>query len=282
MSERWYNIALYYYVHLKQRQNPGILHLAHPSTFNEKTIWLKMHYRHPDAHLLADKVGAKQYVRERAGSEYLVPTLGVYETADEIDFDALPRAFVLKANHGSGWNIICPDKARLDVASARRKLTQWLATSYYSIGKEYQYRDIERRIICEPYLSGADGAPLADYKVFCFGGVAHYVQVDLDRFTNHTRNFYDRQWRLVPFTTLYPMGTGRLPKPARLDEMLHLAEVLAKGLPFARVDLYYNDDRIYFGEITLHHGGGFEPFIPRRYGAALGALIDLGGVQWRA
>ena len=275
LSERAYNTLLYYYIHLKTGQRPGRLNVDNPRTFNEKTIWLKEFHRYPNAHILADKVKVKDLVAERIGAQSLIPTLGVYDRAADVDFDALPRGFVLKANHGSGMNIVCPDKTALDIPRTRERMDRWLRTSYYDIGKEYQYRDIPRKLIAETLLANSAADPLVDYKVFCFSGVPRYVQVDLDRFTNHTRNFYDTSWNYVPFTTLYPLGTRRLPRPALLPEMLDIARVLSAGLAFARIDLYNHAGKVWFGEITLHHGGGFEPFMPREYDRILGDLLVL-------
>jgi teichuronopeptide biosynthesis TupA-like protein len=275
MTEWQFNQVMYYYVHLMQRRKPRWLNLRRPRTFNEKTIWLKMHHRAPNAALLADKVRVKEYVAAVVGPQYVIPTIGVWEDAGAIDFAKLPDVFVLKANHGSSWNIICQCKSALDQPVTRDTLNEWLRTNYYDIGKEYQYRGIPPRIICETLLENSVEEPLDDYKIFCFSGRPFCVQVDLDRFTNHTRNFYDVDWNYMPFTTLYPLGTRRLPRPEALDEMLDVAKKLSAGLVFARIDLYYHRRRVYFGEVTLHHGGGFEPFIPREYDLTLGQQMKL-------
>lgn len=275
LGEWQYNQAMYYYLHLSRLRMPKTLRLAKPRTFNEKTIWLKMHYRAAMASEFTDKVLAKGYVARLIGDRHLIPTLGVWDTVESIDFDSLPDSFVLKANHGSGWNIICRCKSDLNLSDTRRRLHAWLATNYYAIGKEYQYRDIAPRVLAEQFLDDTSEGPLTDYKLFCFDGEPYCVQVDLDRFTKHTRNFYDVNWNLLPFTTLYRLGTRRLRRPHALQEMIDVARVLSKGLPFARIDLYYHRRRVYFGEITLHHGGGFEPFIPEEWDRQLGDRIRL-------
>ena len=188
MNEWTYNRFLYYYNHLKKAQIPKPLDLKNPVTFNEKTIWLKMNQRYTNANVLTDKVLAKNFVSHEIGDRYLIPTIAVYDSVSQIDFEKLPSSFVLKANHGSGWNVICEDKNRIDLVSVRGKLTKWLNTNYYDIGKEYQYRDIIPRILCEAYLENSRETALVDYKVFCFSGKAIFIQVDLDRFTNHRRN----------------------------------------------------------------------------------------------
>ena len=275
MNEESYNRFCYYYLHLKCGHIPKVLNLRNPTTFNEKTIWLKMFQRYENAHILADKILVKELVKDTIGEEYLIPTIAVFDSVSQIDFDKLPLAFVLKANHGSGWNIICEDKKKCDFIGMAKKLDKWLNINYYDIGKEYQYRNIVPKIICEMYLRSSRENPLVDYKIFCFSGKPMFIQVDLDRFTNHTRNFYDLDWNLIPFTTLYPLGKRKLPRPEALNEMLSIAEKLSKGLKFARVDLYFHKEASYFGEITLHHGGGFEPFVPRKYDRILGEYITL-------
>ena len=275
MTEWQYNQVMFHYVHLTQRQRPRWLNLRHPKTFNEKIIWLKMNHRESSATMLADKVLVKDHVARIIGSHYVIPTLGVWDDASHIDFSALPEAFVLKANHGSTWNIICPNRSGLNQEATRRQLNDWLRTNYYDIGKEYQYRHIPPRILCEVFLENSREEPLNDYKIFCFSGKPYCIQVDLDRFTDHHRNFYDINWNYLPFTTLYPLGERRLPRPEALDEMLSIASKLSAGLVFVRIDLYYHRKRVYFGEVTFHHGGGFEPFIPAEYDYELGRQLCL-------
>jgi hypothetical protein len=274
LSERAFNHLCYYYLHVRRGQIPKLLNLRCPKTFTEKTIWLKMHHRAKDATRLVDKVAVKEYVRAKIGSDYIVPTLAVYDFADQIDPDSLPKAFVMKTNHGSGWNVICRDKNTLDWEKAKKQLDLWMASDYSRIGKEYQYAAIPRKILCEPML-GASDQQLNDYKVFCFSGQPTFIQVDVDRFTNHQRCYYDVAWNRVPFTTLYPLADRVIPRPPPLREMLEVAAVLSSDLVFARIDFYVVENRLYFGEVTLHHGGGFEPFFPRIYDARLGAYIQL-------
>jgi hypothetical protein len=274
IPELLYNYLLYFYLHLKVGRWPTWPKLREPVTFNEKTIWLKMHFRHPQADIVADKVAVREFVRSKIGSEYLIPCLGVFETIESIDMSKLPNAFVLKASHGSDWNIICRDKSRLDVVDAYRRMRLWLGSNYGQIGKEYQYLNIPPRIICETLLGNSD-AELIDYKIFCFDAIPRFIQVDFDRFTQHTRLFYNVKWELMPFTTLFPRSERRLPCPALLADMLNVASKLASGFVFVRVDLYVHEERLYFGEMTLHHGGGFEPFMPREFDEVLGHYIKL-------
>lgn len=275
MNEWTYNHLFYFYLNIKNGQFPKILNLKTPKSFNEKTIWLKMNYSVPNGDILADKILVKNYVKNIIGEEYVIPNIAVYESVENIDFQKLPNSFVLKANHGSGWNIICNDKSNLNIRKTKKILNNWLQTNYYYISKEHQYRYIQPKIFSENYIYNTPENPLIDYKIFCFNGKPKLVQVDLDRFTNHTRNFYDLNWEIIPFTTLYPLGKKVLPKPVCLNEMIEVASKLSQGLLFSRIDLYLHQNKIFFGEITLLHGGGFEPFIPKKYDNILGEYIEM-------
>lgn len=275
MNECIYNHFFYYYHHLKKGQIPKILNLKNPATFNEKTIWLKINQRYVNAHIIADKVLVKDFVKQKIGEKYLIPNITVFDNASQIEIDKLPSSFVLKANHGSGWNVICAEKKKCDHIDIISKLNKWLNTNYYDISKEYQYRDIVPKIICETYLENSKENPLVDYKIFCFSGKPMFIQVDHDRFTNHTRNFYDVKWNLMPFTNLYPLGKKQLSRPKGLDEALFIAEKLSSDFKFVRIDLYFHKKMVYFGEITFHHEGGFGPFMPPEYDKILGEYIIL-------
>lgn len=274
-GDSFYNTCNYYYLHLRTRVLPPRLHLRKPVTFNDKIIYLKMHMRYPDAYRYADKLLVRDYVASTCGPRYLVPLVGTWKSSSEIDYEALPDQFVLKTNHGSTMNVLCHDKRTLNIGEVNRTLDRWLRTNYFDIGREYQYKDIEPRILAEQMLTPEDGGELKDYKVFCFHGEPRFVQVDIDRHTDHKRNFYDLDWKRLPFTILYPGHEDDVPRPGPLQEMLHVARVLSQPFVFARIDLYVVAERIYFGEITLHHGGGFEPILPRRYARILGNYIDL-------
>ena len=276
------NTLLYYYLHICNGVFPPLLHLKRPRTFNDKIIYLKTRVRYEDASQYVDKIRARDYVANVCGSKYLVPLLGVWKSAEEIDYNALPRQFVLKTNHGSGMNILCHDKKKLDIQYANHELNRWLATDYSNFGHEYQYKGIKPRVLAEEMLVPADGGELKDFKVFCFRGEPRFIQVDIDRHTNHTRNFYDLQWGRLPFSILYPAYHGEVRRPKGLEEMLDVARKLSHRFVFARIDLYEGCDAVYFSEITLHHGGGFEPVLPRKYAEILGEYIDLDGLEtWR-
>lgn len=265
----------YNYLRLKFGKGPRLLNLSNPKRFSEKIAWLKLFYRHPDAHILADKYAVRDYVQRRVGAGFLIPLFGVYESPSLIDPSELPNRFVVKPNHASGEVLFC-DKKSLDLAHLRSKATEWLALDYGKLGREYQYSLIPRRIVIEQDLSELAGtSDIVDYKFFCFNGAPLFVQVDLDRFTNHTRNFYDLSWGRQPFRILHQSREAEAIPPKNLNLMAEVAKELSVGLAFARVDLYEIQGKVYFGEITLHPGGGIEPIWPEAYDLQLGQLLNL-------
>lgn len=270
-----YNLVCYYYLHLKKGYFPKRPDFAKPKTFNEKIIHLKNYCKHPNAQLYTDKFLVRNFVSSAIGSQYLIPLIGVYKKASEIDFSALPEKFVLKANHGSGWNIICKDKSKLNIPNTIKLLNKWLGINYYDMGRDYTYKTIEPKIVAEILMETKNGGDLKDYKIFCFNGEPIYIQVDVDRSTNHTRAFFDLKWNRMPFTTLYPFFEGSIDPPECLEEMIQVARKLSMGFIFLRVDLYEVNGKVYFGEMTFHHGGGFEPFIPAEYDAILGNYLHI-------
>lgn len=274
LGERAFNRVGYYYLHLKLGVPVGGLSMGAPAKFNEKIIWLKMHYRHPNAACLADKVAVKDYVGNMVGCKYIIPTLQVCLHPDDVNYDALPDAFVVKPNHASGWCVIVNDKNSIDKGEIRRCALDWLGCDYSLVGHEYQYRGIAPKLLIETLLKPRSGQ-LIDYKFFCFDGVPKFVQLDFDRFTNHTRNFYDLDWKRLPFSLLYPSYGDDVPRPSRLNEMVDVACKLSTGFPFIRVDLYECEGYVYFGELTFHPEGGFGPICPSEWDLKLGHLLQL-------
>ncbi len=275
ISDKQFYLLSFFYLHYKGKGKIYFPRIENPTTFNEKTIFMKLYYRQTPIDYFADKYKVREYVAQKIGEKFLVPLIKVYNNANEIDFEYLPKQFVLKVNHGSGWNIVVLDKEGIHEESIRHQLNHRLHINYYSFGREWQYKNIKPVILCEKLLVNKDGSPITDFKVFCFNGSAKYIQIDLDRFTNHRRQFYDRGWNLQPFTTLFPRENKPVAKPEHLTEILELAEKLAEGFMFVRVDFYYDGSNIHFGELTLHHGGGCEPFIPSEYDLALGKIMKL-------
>ena len=235
------------------------LHLDNPKTMNEKMQWLKLYNRKSEYTQMVDKVLAKGFVAKKIGEEYIVPTLGVWKHFDEIDFDALPNQFVLKTNHSGGNTgvVICKDKKEFDYHSAKKKLERSLKSDISRKLVEWPYRNIERRILAETFL----GDDLTDYKFYCFDGEVDVVLNCIDRQSGHPRfYFFDKNWelrRLNKSGKEAPEGFT-LPKPEGLDEMFRIASVLSEGIPFARVDLYSINGKIYFGEITFFPDSGFD------------------------
>ncbi len=255
---------------------------ANPRTLNEKMNWLKLHYRPPLQTVVADKYAVRDFVRERVGERYLIPLLRVYDRAEDIRLAELPSAFVLKVNHGSGQNWIVRDKIREDERQIIRVFRQWLRTSHYLASREWPYKNIRPRIVAEELLRDESGGIPPDFKFHCFAGKVATIQVDLDRETAHRRNFYDRDWALQPFiwtewegdTPSWPNGRA-VSRPIQLPEMIQVAETLAVGFPYVRIDLFCCQNRVYFGEVTFYHGGGFERFAPAEYDLHFGDLLRL-------
>jgi len=250
------------------------LDLAHPLTFTAKIQWLKLYGRLDQYAHLADKFAVYDYVRSRVGETHLARLLGVYQRADQIQWDWLPSSFVLKATHASGWNMIVPDKSRLDLLRATRTCEEWLRTRYSDRSREPVYRDIPPRIIAVEYLGDPD-TELFDYKLYCFNGRVRLVHVDTQRFTGHQRTFYTPTWERLPFGYTYPVRREDLPKPAALPEMITLAERLAGSLPFVRVDFFYIHNRVIFGEMTFFPDSGFGAFDPPEWDQIIGSYLEL-------
>jgi hypothetical protein len=251
--------------------------LNNPRTFTEKIQYLKL-YNHPTGlSRLADKYEVRQYVKEQGLEHILNQLYGVYERVEDLKFDQLPDAFVIKMTHGSSWNIICPDKSKLKWDTELSKLHGWQKENFYFHTREWVYKQIRPRIIVEKYLGGDRGAgtPLNDYKIYCFNGKPDFIGVDLDRYTDHRRNLYDLDWSLLPWQYNFQNTDRIIPKPARLDEMLEIAQKLSRGLIFARIDLYAVQDKIIFGEVTLSPGSGFNKFYPDEFDLRVGEKIDI-------
>lgn len=238
------------------------VNLKNPKYFGEKIQWMKIYGNLEQYGDLVDKYKVREKIKKDIGEEYLIPLIGVYDSPDDIDFDLLPNKFVLKVNHGSGYNIICKDKSKLNIENTKMKLNKWLSEDYAEIKKEYQYKNIKRKIICEEFVNDENGQ-LLDYKFFCFNGKAEFIKVDIDRFDEHAVNIYDLDWNLLPMKVGdMPNSNRDIKKPDSLQEMIMIANKLATGFNFVRIDLYSIDNKVYFGEITLTSYGGLTPFYP--------------------
>lgn len=248
--------------------------LKNPSTFNEKLQWLKLNDRKEHYTLLADKVLVKEFVSKTIGKQYISKTLSTWENSNEISFSSLPLSFVIKTNHGSGGNIIVKDKNDIDIEHVKAIVGKWMNECYYEKGREWVYKDIKRKILCEELLLDENGNIPSDYKLFCFNGKPKFIQVDINRFENHERVFYDINWTKQDFNLLYPMSEKTISKPERLQEMINLAEKISKNIPFCRVD-FYSLPEIKFGEITFYPEGATGIFHPPIWDKKLGDMISL-------
>lgn len=254
------------------------LDLENPHTFNEKLQWLKLYDRRPEYTMLVDKYKVRDYIAEKLGEEYLIPLLGVWDDPDEIDFDALPNQFVLKCNHNSGLGMcICKDKSKLDIKKVKEELRKGLAQDYYLTGREWPYKDVPRKIICEKYMVDESGYELKDYKFYCFNGKVKLVMINSDRMSSEETkaDYFDENFSHLNFTWGYENAKVTPQKPDNFENMKTLAEKLAAGVPQVRVDFYQTPAGIYFGEMTFFDGSGFDRFCPEEWDYKIGSMVKL-------
>lgn len=275
---KWMPDELYLKKEFKIRMGKD-LNLDNPQTFNEKLQWLKIHDRKPEYTVMVDKYAVKQYVADRIGEEYVIPTLGVWNHFDDIDFDALPNQFVLKCTHDSGGVAICKDKSTFDKVAAKRKIEHCLRRKYYYIHREWPYKNVPPRIIAEKYMSEDGNDEINDYKLMCFNSKVKATFVCSNRFSDEGLNvtFYDTNWKRMPFERHYAASSGEISKPKTYEEMVSLAERLAQHISFIRVDFYEVKGKLYFGELTFFPGSGFKEFNPDEWDKTLGDWIKLPG-----
>lgn len=267
-------VKILYYLHMGKK-----LDLVNPQTMNEKLQWLKLYDRNPKYHEMVDKILAKEYIRKLVGAQYIIPTLGQWNSFDEIDFDSLPNQFVLKTNH-SGGNmgvVICRDKATFDKKTARKRLEKSLKNDIYKSYVEWPYKDIKKCIFAEELLEDNEG-DLVDYKFYCFDGYVDAVLTCSDRQSGDTKfYFFDRNWELKRYNKrgkTAPVGFT-IPRPKNIDKMFDLAAKISKGIPHLRVDLYNVDGKIYFGEMTFFTASGFDDNRLPETDLYFGSLIQL-------
>ena len=246
------------------------LNLDNPQTYNEKLQWLKLYDRNPEYTKMVDKYEAKKYVASVIGEEYITPTLAVYDRVEDIDFDALPHQFVLKCTHDSGSVVICKDKSHFDKVAALNKLRKGLKQNYYWKTREWPYKYVKPRIIAEKYITDGHDR-LTDYKFFCFNGNAKAMFVSKGR----SYNYYDMEFHKLPFEWGGPNFTDTIEKPEGWLEMISLAEKLSKPAPQLRVDFYYVEGRVLFGELTFFTASGFDIFYPSEWDSVMGDWIEI-------
>lgn len=256
------------------------LHLKKPRLYNEKLQWIKLHDRDARYHQFVDKLAVRDYVREAVGEAYLIPALAHYDRAADIDWNKLPEKYVLKCTHGSSCNIVQNGAVGGEEIQRQRKMIPgWMGRDWFWLSREWAYRGVKPRILIEQFLEGPGGAVPYDYKFLCFGGEPRFIIVDVDRYTDHKRNFYDVNWVRQDMFNRHPGFDGEVPRPQALDEMLAVARKLSAGLRHIRIDLYEVAGRVYFGEMTFFHGYGMEVFRPRAFEERLGDLIELPGEE---
>ncbi|UQF24036.1 glycosyl transferase [Vagococcus lutrae] len=268
-------VRYHYYKVFKRR-----LRLNPPILFSEKIQYIKLYDKNPLYSTLVDKVEVKKYVSKVLGNKdnYIIPTLGVWDSFDQIDFNELPKKFVLKCNHDSGSYIIVKDKEKLDKNFAKTKLEKALNKNFYEVGREWAYKNVTPKIMAEKYIEDSKTKDLNDYKFYCFNGKVDCVMICTERDSGNTKfYFFDKQWKFKKYNTssLQIDSNFTLPKPEKFDEMITLAEKLSTGLKFVRIDLYYVNGSIYFGEYTLYPLSGYDANLLAETDKYFGSKIDL-------
>lgn len=254
------------------------LDLKKCTTFNEKLQLIKLYDHKPLYSTIVDKYEVKEYVGGIIGKGYIVPTYGVWESIDDIDFEGLPDKFVLKCTHDSGGICVVKEKNAENIRVAKRIIERSLKKNYFYLYREWPYKNVKPRIIAEQYLESNSYGGITDYKIHCFSGEPKYILVCKDRYTSSglTEDFFDIHWNHIDVRR--PKHCNSLtviPKPDELDELLNLARRLSNGFPFIRVDFYIIEHKVYFGELTFFPNGGFEKFIPESFDYLMGSLIQL-------
>ena len=269
-------LQIVYFKHFRR-----FINFNNPKTFNEKIQWLKLNYRNEEYTKLVDKYRVKQYITKLIGEEYVIPTLGVWNNVDDIDFKSLPEKFVLKCNNDSGGIVICKNKKDFDEAKAKSILKERLKNNGYWYGREWPYKNVKPCIIAEKYMEDSISKDIKDYKFFCFNGSMEFFDIDIDRFIEHRANYYDRNGNFLPFGKTYcpPDYTKKIEMPKNLDKMIELAETISHNTVLSRIDFYEIDGQVYFGEITFYPGSGFSPFTDEKWDYKLGDMIDLPNIK---
>ena len=253
------------------------LDLDHPETFTEKLQWIKLYDHKPEYSKMVDKASAKEFAARIIGEEHIIPTLGLYDTAEAIDFESLPDQFVLKCTHDSGSVLICKDKSKLDYDQARAHLEKYLKTDSFIGGREWPYKNVKPRIIAEKYLEDLADGDLKDYKFFCFSGKPKVLYIAQGRGNDQptVADFFDMDFNHLDFTIDHDMAPVPPKKPEGFEKMKEYAEKLSAGIPHVRVDFYEENGNIYFGEMTFFHCSGFADFHPESWNKKFGDWLTL-------
>lgn len=271
IPDKWM-ITIQYWLKLKKIPN-----LKNPQRFTEKIQWYKLNYRNKLLTIAADKYEVRNYLSNIGQDDLLTELYGVYDEVSEIDINKFPQKFVLKTTNGSGTNIICTDKYKLNIEDMKNTVQTWLDRDMYAAGREWAYKNIKPRIIVEELLEDNENTEkgINDYKFLCFDGQPQFVILDVSRFTGHKRNIYDLSWNLIDVGSDKPNIRKEIPKPDNLDEMVEVAKKLSEDFPFVRVDLYSVNGKIYFGELTFYPWTGYVSFDPDNFDFELGKYFNL-------
>lgn len=257
----------------------NVLHLKHPKRYTEKIQWYKLNYRSDDMTVCSDKFAVRGFVKERGLEHILNELYAAYDTADEIDFDALPNSFAMKANNGSGTNYFVMDKSEEMPENLRQMATEWLERSGFSLGREWCYVNIKPKLIFEKLLPRDKNNDLPDYKFFCFDGKVYCLYTMIDYTDNHANGklgFFDKEFNQLPCRRLdFQPITQKLEKPKNFDLMVKYAEILSAGFPHVRVDFYNIDGQIVFGEMTFYNASGYTKFEPDSFDFKMGEQFNL-------
>lgn len=254
------------------------LNLYNPKTFNEKLQWLKINDRNPRYINMVDKYEVKKYIESTIGLEYVIPTFGIYNSFQEINFEKLPKRFVIKCTHNSGGVVVVNDKDKINIKDLEKKFNRMLKKNFFYVGREWPYKNIVPRIIIEENIQEEDSKEqIKDYKIMCFNGEpkCSFVCSNRNAESGLCVNFYDYNWKPMPFERHYPKNKQEIEKPSQYNKMLELAKKLSKDIPFVRVDFYQKGEQIYFGELTFYPGSGMEEFTPDEWDEKLGKWIEL-------
>ena len=267
-SDKWY-LSRIYKEHIGEKLN-----LDNPITYNEKIQWIKLYDRKTEYIKRVDKYEVRNFVKDKIGEEYLIPIIGIYNSVEEIQWDKLPNKFVLKCTHSSHANIICLDKEKLDIEHSKKLLRGWMNNNLFWFGREWAYKDVPPRIICEEFMDN-NGKEIDDFKVMCFNGEPRLIQHHQNRTENHTLDFYDKNWNKTTIAQGVPTSSNITHRPEKLNEMLDISRSLAENTYFSRIDLYYINNKIYFGEITYYPTSGLTPFDNKKDDILIGSWINL-------
>ena len=256
------------------------INLDEPKRYTEKLNWLKLNDHNSKYPKYVDKYEAKKIVADTIGHEHIIPTIGVYDSFEEIDFDELPEKFVIKCTHDSGGVIVCSDKNNFDIAAAKKKINKHMNKNFYYDSREWPYKSVKPRILVEEYMEDESGE-LQDYKFFVFEGKAKslFIATNRNKKEETCFDFYDMEFNHLPFTNGHPNSAKKIEKPKNFDKMIEIAEKLGKDFLHVRIDLYNVNGKIYFGEYTLYHWGGIQVYDPDVWDYKFGEWLNLNNLE---